>query len=192
MNNINNKKKIFNLLILVALIATLFVFQKTFNSKIKQAMLISNSTSNLKEYSFYNGAYSYSLPENWAIEEREFPGNYILEHKNFKSEDLGIIGYVQFINSENKIYDIVNLDKEKIGKSVTDYRRENWNYKNKTGIKVTYKNQLKLGKKFLVNTYYLNIEDGKYLKINFDVDENLYKDNLNEIFEIILDSIYKK
>ena len=187
-----NNKKIFKVLILIGLTVTLFTFQKIFNTKMKQAMLMSNTVSKLKEYSFYNEKYSYSLPENWAIEEREFPGNYILEHKNFKSEDLGIIGYVQLINTENKIQDIVNGDRGKLDKSIIDYTRENWTYKNKNGIKVSYKKQLVSGKKILVNTYYLNLEDNKYIKVSFDIDENLYKDDLNSIFEAILDSIYKK
>lgn len=192
MFKITNKKKIFKLLILVGLIATLFAFQKPFNKKIKQAMIVSNNTNNLKEYSFYNDKYAYSLPENWAIEEREFPGNYILEHKNFKSEDLGITGFVQLINTENKIEYIVNLDKEKLDKSIEDYKKEDWTYKGKNGVKVSYSKQLVSGKKFLVNTYYLTIEENKHIKVSFDTEENSYKDNLNSIFESILDSIYKK
>lgn len=192
MGKFMTKKQLGMTILLIGLIIVLYGAQLGLSDKLKSVSFTANNINGFKEFKINETNYCYSLPDNWAIEEKKYPGNYIVDHKDLKSEELGIIGYVQILNTDKDGEDIARDDKTKISSEVEKYEAIEFEYKGKEGIKVTYKEKLKAGKNVMSVIYYVELEEDRIIKIHFNIDEKKYKDNFNDIFEAIIDSINKK
>ncbi|SHE41697.1 PsbP-related protein [Clostridium fallax] len=192
MKKFMNRKQLGMTILLIGLIVVLYGAQIGLNNKLKFASLTAYNIKEFKEFNIEKTNYCYSLPDNWFIEEKKYPGNYILDHKDLKSDELGINGYIQILSSDKTIKEIVLKDKEKIENKIEDYEKVQLEIKGRESIKVTYKEKLKAGKTIFFIVYYLKLDENKIAKVSFNVEENKYKEDFNDIFEAIVDSINKK
>ena len=60
---------------------------------------------------------------------------------------------------------------------------------NNSGILVQYETTIKNGYDFKNECYYLNLEEGKTVKVLFNLKEKDYKENMKTIFNTIISSI---
>ena len=60
---------------------------------------------------------------------------------------------------------------------------------NNAGVLVQYETSVKNGYDFKNQCYYLNLEDGKTIKVLFNLKKTEYKENMNTIFNTIISSI---
>ena len=74
---------------------TLLGISKRFDDKLKTTILVENNINLLDEYKALDGKMNYKLPVGWATKEKEFPGDEILYHNDFQSEDAVIHGFIE-------------------------------------------------------------------------------------------------
>ncbi|GIM29034.1 hypothetical protein CPJCM30710_17000 [Clostridium polyendosporum] len=189
MNQFINKKQLGVTLILIGLMMVLFLAQKGFNDRLKLVMLMDSNITNLKEYSIGTEGYSYSLPAEWTTNQKSYPGSYIVYHNSFRSESMGIIGYVEVMNSKDGLEHITISDGNKLPQNkVKEYKSLKTKINDKEGYRISYKLNLDEGKLVYDNVYYIKVDEEKYFKLLFSVGEEKYKENLLAVFDAIVET----
>lgn len=184
-----NKKQLGVTLVLIGLMIVLFLAQKGFNDRLKLVMLMDSNITNLKEYTIGTEGYSYSLPVEWTTNQKNYPGNYIVYHNSFKSESMGIIGYVEVINSKDGLESIAVSDSNKLPKDkVEEYKSSKTKVNDNEAYKISYKLKLAEGKIVYDNVYYIKVDKEKYFKVAFSVGEEKYKENFLAVFDAIVET----
>ncbi|MGL5243953.1 MAG: hypothetical protein ACRC7R_02075 [Sarcina sp.] len=184
-----NKRQLGVTLILVFLMMVMLTGEKVFNNNIKKVALTNNNIGDLNRYMALEGTISYSLPDTWDVEEKKYPGNYIVYDNNFVSEEMGILGYVQVLNTNKDITTLVTEDKEKLkDKNIYKYELGEDKINGNNINKVSYTEKSDKGKTYLNIIYYKKISNEKILKVLFSSSEEKYKENYSTIYEVILDS----
>lgn len=184
-----NKKQLGVTLILIGLMMVLFLAQKGFNDRLKLVMLMDSNITNLKEYKVDTEGYSYSLPVEWTTNQKNYPGNYIGYHNSFKSENMGIIGYVEVINSKDGLESITVSDNNKLSKDkIKEYKSLKTKVNDYEAYKISYKLKLDEGKIVCDNIYYIKVDKEKCFKVVFSVGEEKYKENLLAVFDAIVET----
>lgn len=190
MKQFMNKKQLGVTLILIGLMIVLFAAQKGFDDRIKLAALMNSNIADFKQYTIDGTNYSYGLPNDWITEEKNYPGNYIIYNSSFKDKELGLIGYVQLINSKSKVRELVSSDSKKLKQDkVREYKSKKIELNGKEGYLVSYKEKLNEGKLLNYNIYYLNVDNDKNIKVCFSVGQEKYRENLTTIFEAIVETV---
>ncbi|MPQ42206.1 hypothetical protein [Clostridium tarantellae] len=184
-----NRKQLGVTLILICLMIIMLTGEKLFNNDIKKVALTNNNIGNLNRYNALEGSISYSLPDTWDVEEKKYPGNYIVYDNNFVSEEMGILGYVQILNTKKSIEELVNADKEKLkDKSINKYECNEDKINGENITKVFYNEKSNKEKLYLNVIYYKQLSEGQVLKVLFSSSEDKYKEDYNTIYQVILDS----
>lgn len=188
MSKFMNKKQLGVTIILISLMIVLVGAEKVFNSRIKLVALMNNNISELKRYEALDGKYVYDIPEGWQIREKNYPGDYIIYSNEFLSDEMGLVGYVQVISTNNSIKNIINEDKSILkSENITGYKVSQEKSKDREIQKIEYNNDS--DKKTYMNVaYYIDLGDNRVGKISFACDKNKYKENYNTIFKVILES----
>lgn len=185
-----NKKQFGITLILIMLMLILFTGENIFNSNLEKVALINHNIEGLNTYTALDGIITYKLPDSWDIEEKKYPGNYIIYDNNFTSNSMGIWGYVQILNSNEELINIINMDKEKLNQEsiiqydVTDEKIESENVK-----KVVFKEKNDKGVIYINTIYYKKLNEGKVVKILFNASEEKQKEDYSIIYKTIIDSL---
>lgn len=184
-----NKKQFIITMILVCFMTILLTVEKVFDNNVRSITLTNNNIGILKNYLALDGLISYKLPENWIGEEKKYSGSYIVYDNSFVDEEMGVLGYIQIINSSKDIDEIIKDDKEKLQGYKTDiYETSREKRKGEEIFKVSYKEKNIRGGVYINNIFYKNILGDKKLKILFSFNEDKYKENYSTIHEVILDS----
>ena len=184
-----NKKQLIVTLILLSLMLILAVTQGFFKDNFEQVVLMERGISEFKEYDFDEGKYVISLPSEWIVEEKESEGQYLIYKLNFKDKNNKFNGLVEVINTKEDLdvfaeNDLNNQYLEYYNSEVIPFK----NSKN-SGVLVQYETTIKNGYDFKNECYYLNLEEGKTIKILFNIKEKDYKENMKGIFNNIISSI---
>ncbi|QAA30689.1 hypothetical protein [Clostridium manihotivorum] len=189
MKEIINRKQLGVMLILIALMAVLFIAQTGFNDRFRIVSLMNSNITDFKQYSVVNGKYTFKLPSEWESEQKSYPGNYIVYDNNFKNDDLGILGYAQVINSNEKLDKVVSDDKNRLStEKILDYKVVSDKINGNECKKVNYKEKLNKGKLVYHSTYYVSESDGVLFKVDFSIGQDQYKESLTSVFDTVIES----
>lgn len=184
-----NKKQLIVTSILLSLMLVLAVTQKFFKNNFDQMILIDEGVSQLKEYDFDENKYVISLPSDWIIDEKENKGQYVSYTLDFKDKTNKIKGSVEVINTKEDLNAFAENDLN--NQSLEYYNSEvvHFNNSNNSGVLVQYETSIKNGYDFKNECYYLNLGEGKMLKVSFYFKEMDYKESMRTLFNTIISSV---
>jgi len=184
-----NKKQLIVTLILLSLMLILAITQGFFKDNFEQVVLMERGISEFKEYEFDQGKYVISLPNEWIVEEKESEGQYVSYKLNFKDKNNKFNGLVEVINTKEDLN--VFAENDLNNQYLEYYNSEVMPFKNSknSGVLVQYDTTIKNGYDFKNECYYLSLEEGKTIKILFNLKEKDYKENMKTIFNTIISSI---
>jgi hypothetical protein len=184
-----NKKQLIVTLILLSLMLILAITQGFFKDSFEQVALMERGISEFKEYDFDEGKYVISLPSEWIVEGKESEGQYVSYKLNFKDKNNKFNGLVEVINTKEDLN--VFAENDLNSQYLEYYNSEVIPFKNSknSGVLVQYETTIKNGYDFKNECYYLNLEEGKTIKILFNLKEKDYKENMKAIFNTIISSI---
>lgn len=145
--------------------------------------------SEFKEYGLDEDSFVISLPSEWTVDEKESKGQYVSYELNFKDKDNKLTGLVQVINTKEDLNvfaenDLNNQYLEYYNSEVMPFKNSN-----NSGVLVQYETTVRNGYDFKNECYYLNLEEGKTIKVLFNLKEKDYKENIKTIFNTIISSI---
>lgn len=184
-----NKKQLIVTSILLSLMLVLAITQGFFKEKFEQVALIDNGISQFKEYSFDEGNYVISLPNEWTVDEKERQGQYVSYKLTFKDGNNKLTGSLEIINTKEALdvfaeNDLKNQSLEYSNEEVMPFKNSN-----NSGVLAEYNTSVKNGYNFKNECYYLDLEEGKTAKILFNLKEKDYKENIKTVFNTIISSI---
>ena len=184
-----NKKQLIVTSILLSLMLILAITQRLFKQEFEQVVLMDQGISDFKEYEFKEGKYTISLPNQWIVEEKKSEGQYVSYKLNFRDKDNKLNGFMELINTKADLGVFAEADLN--NQYLEYYNSEIMPFKNpkNSGILVNYDTSIKNGYNFKNQCYYLNLEEGKTVKVLFSIKENSYKENMKSIFNTIISSI---
>ena len=184
-----NKKQLIVISILLSLMLILAMTEGFFKDNFEQVVLMDRGISNFREYNFYEGKYIISLPSEWVVDEKESQGQYVSYKLNFKDKNNKINGLVELINTKEDLDVFAEND---LNNQYLDYYNSGvipFKNSNNSGVLVQYETTIKNGYDFKNECYYLKLEEGKTIKILFNLKEKDYKENMETIFNTIISSI---
>lgn len=190
MEKFMNKKQLKVTIILICLMIVLVVSESIFNNKLQFVALMNNNISDLKRYEAIDSKYIYNIPKAWSAEEKKYPGEYIVYDNDFKSEDMGIFGSIQIINTTKSVDNIIEEEKATFVDN-GDYKKVNEKINNITMNKIKFSSNLDEKKNFINTIYYFEIEKNNIIKINFNCSKDKYKENYDTIYKVIVESFKK-
>ena len=184
-----NKKQLVVTSVLLLLMLILAITQGFFKENFEQVVLMDRGINKFKEYDFDKGKYTISLPSEWVVDEEESEGQYVSYKLNFKDKNNKFNGLVEVINTKEDLD--VFAENDLNNQYLEYYNSEMIPFKNSnnSGVLVQYETTIKNGYDFKNECYYLNLEEGKTIKILFNLKEKDYKENMQTIFNTIISSI---
>lgn len=187
-----NKKQLIVTSILLSLMLVLAITQRFFKNNFDQMVLMDQGVSKLKEYDFDENRYVISLPSDWIIDEKESKGQYVSYTLDFKDKINKIKGSLEVINTKEDLD--VFAENDLNNQSLEYYNSEvvPFNNSNNSGVLVQYETSIKNGYEFKNECYYLNLGEGKMIKVSFYFKEKDYKENMKTLFNAIISSIGTK
>lgn len=187
-----NKKQLIVTSILVLLMLVLAITQGFFKNNFEKVVLMDQGISEFNDYVFDDNKYTISLPSKWNVEEKESKGQYVSCKIDFKDDDNKLTGLVEVINTKEDLN--VFAEKDLNNQYLEYYNSEVIPFKNSnnSGVLIKYDTSIKNGYDFKNQCYYLNLENGKTIKVLFNLKAKYYKDNMKPIFDTIVSSIKNK
>ena len=184
-----NKKQLIVTVILLSLMLTLAITQGLFKTNFEQIVLMDKGISEFDKYDFDDDKYVVSLPKEWTVDEKESKGQYVSYKLNFKDKNNKITGLLEVINTKDDLdvfaeSDLNNQYLEYFNSEVIPFENPN-----NAGVLVQYETSVKNGYDFKNECYYLNLEEGKTIKVLFNIKKNEYRENMNTILNTIISSI---
>jgi hypothetical protein len=186
-----NKKQLIVTSTLLSLMLLLAITQGLFKDNFEQVIFMNQGISEFKEYNFDNSRYIISLPNEWIVDEKESKGQYISCKLNFKDKNNKINGLVEVINTKVDLN--VFAENDLNNQYLNYYNSEIIPFKNSnnSGVLAQYETTIKDGYNFKNECYYLNLEEGKTVKILFNINQKSYRQNMKTILNAITSSIKK-
>lgn len=161
-----------------------------FNGNLEKVALINNNIEGLNTYTALDGVLTYKLPDSWDVEEKRYPGNYIIYDNNFTSDSMGLWGYVQILNSSEELEKMIEKDKEKLNNdNVSDYLVTDEKLDDELVKKVVFKEKNDKGITYVNTVYYKKLNDNKIIKVLFSASESKQKEDYSIIYKAIIDSL---
>ena len=184
-----NKKQLIVMSILISLMLILAITQGLFKVNFEQLVLMDKGISDFKKYDFDEDKYVISLPSEWIVEETESNGQYVSYKLNFKDKNNKITGLVEVINTKEDLdvfaeNDLNNQYLEYFNTQIMPFKNTN-----NAGVLVKYETSVKNGYDFKNECYYLNLEDGKTIKVLFNIKKKQSREDMNIILNTIISSI---
>ncbi|MDZ5254704.1 hypothetical protein [Clostridium sp. LIBA-8841] len=185
-----NKKQLGITLILILLMLILVTGENMFNGNLEKVALINNNIEGLNTYTALDGILTYKLPDSWDVEEKKYPGNYIIYDNNFTSDSMGLWGYVQILNSNEDLGKMIEDDKKKLNNdNVSDYVITDEKIDNELVKKVVFKEKNDKGIIYVNTIYYKELDENKVVKVLFSASESKHKEDYSIIYKAIIDSL---
>jgi len=184
-----NKKQLIVTSILLSLMLILVIAQRFFKQEFEQVVLMDQGINDFKDYEFDNGKYTISLPSEWIIEEKKSEWQYVSYKLNFKDKDNKLNGLMEVINTKEDLGVFAEADLN--NQYLEYYNSQIIPFKNSSnaGVLLQYDTSIKNGYNFKNQCYYLNLEEGKTVKILFNLKESSYNENMKILFNSIIKSI---
>ena len=186
-----NKKQLLVTAVLVVLMCVMVFMQQFFETNIQKVALVNNNIEDMLDYTALSGKLLYSLPDNW-VSKVEKPQDYIVYNNNFVGESMGILGYVQVLNTKTEVDDLISIDKKSFeAEKVNNIRVIDEKIGDITVKKMKYEEKTSLGRNYMTQAYYFPMGDDLRLKIVFSASMDKYKENYETVYSLILDSFKK-
>jgi hypothetical protein len=184
-----NKKQLTVTSILLSLMLILIITQGLFKDNFEKMVLMDQGISKFKEYTLDEDKYVISLPDEWQVQNRESKGQYVSYRLDFKDKDNKIAGLLQIINTKEDLN--VFAEKDLNNQYLEYYNSEVMPFKDSknSGILAQYDTSVKNGYDFKNECYYLNLENGKTIRVLFTIKTKDYKENMKNVFDTIISSI---
>lgn len=184
-----NKRKLEVFLTLMVLMAILFGVGNIIKDHLKPVSLIQNNVRDLKEYSALDGKITYKLPVAWVTETKSFPGNQIIYHNEFTSDDLLTSGFVQVWREQENLKEFLNSSKEVAEKQnkVKNYKIADIKIKSKEGYAITYTMNSN-GIQYIAHEYFIKYNNGFIRFAFFNKYENFSEDKAT-LYQTILETV---
>lgn len=161
-----------------------------FNGNLEKVALINNNIEGLNTYTALDGILTYKLPDSWDVEEKKYPGNYIIYDNNFTSDSMGIWGYVQILNSSEGLEKMIEKEKGKLNEdNVSDYVVTDEKLDNELVKKVVFKEKNDKGITYVNTIYYKELKENKIVKVLFSATESKQREDYSIIYKAIMDSL---
>ncbi|AOR22301.1 PsbP-related protein [Clostridium taeniosporum] len=184
-----NKKQILILSILLSLMVVLGITQSFFKESFTEVALVENGINEFKDYGFNEEGYKFSLPSEWSISEKQNKGQYVSYKADFKDKNNKISGYLEVINTKSDLGNFAESDLKNLPLSYKNEEIIPFKLENISGVLSQYKTKVKKGYTFENNCYYINSDDGKIIKVLFNIKEDDYKENVKTVFNTIISKI---
>ncbi|ELC8443482.1 hypothetical protein QYB59_002526 [Clostridium perfringens] len=185
-----NKKQLGITLILILLMLILVTGENMFNGNLEKVALINNNIEGLNTYTALDGILTYKLPDSWDVEEKKYPGNYIIYDNNFTSDSMGLWGYVQILNSSEGLEKMIEKDKGKLNNdNVNDYVVTDEKLDDELVKKVVFKEKNDKGITYVNTIYYKELKENKIVKVLFSATESKQREDYSIIYKAIIDSL---
>ena len=186
-----NKKQFAITMLLLLLMGCVALGQKFFGDKMVNLTV---DNAKYKNYSILDGKYIYSIPEQWSVEQKQSPGNFIIYYSEFKYDNNGINGYVELIGSNDSIEELskrnINIIKEESKNEniiIGDFKSEKY-----SGIKIDYEFRSSTGKVYNINEYIFKISDEYMVKYRFVRDKDKVTNDMQKDIFTIIDKFREK
>lgn len=179
------------MILIIGLVLVLIAFENGFKERIKLAVLPQNNITSLKKFEAVNGRITYKLPSEWSTTTQKFPGNEIIYHNDFISQDSKIHGFVQVWNGSFDAKTFIEKSKNAAFKEDTFYGYDVSNTKinNKNAYLVKYSVKSKDYGEYAAREYYIDFDNNKFFRIAFYVRKVNYTQNMDSVFEAIASTI---
>lgn len=184
-----NKKQLIVTSILLSLMLLLSIVQGFFEENFKQVSLIDNGINEFREYNFDESNYIISLPNEWTVIEKMGDNQYITNVLNFTDGNNKLTGSLQIINTQDPIDVFAEKDSKNQSLKYSNLEIMPYKDKNNIGVLSTYETSIRNGYDFKNQCYYLQLEEGKIVKILFNVKNENYKENIKSVFISIVSSV---
>jgi len=184
-----NKRQLIVTSILLSLMLLLAITQIFFKDNFEQVIFMNQGISEFKQYNVDHGKYIISLPNEWVVDQKEYEGQYVSYKLNFKDKNNKISGLMEVINTKEDLNVFAEKD---LGNQYLDYYNSaitSFKNSNNSGVLVQYETTIKNGFDFKNECYYLTLEEGKTIKILFNLNEQSYKESMKTILNAIILSI---
>lgn len=186
-----NKKQFAITMLLLLLMGCVALGQKLFGDKMVN---LSVEETKYKNYSMLDGKYIYSLPEKWSIEQKQYPGNFIVFYNEFKDSEKGMNGYIELIESDNSVeevskrnLDIIKEESRNENVETSDFKTEKYG-----GSKIDYEFRSSTGKVYSISEYTFKISDKYIIKYRFAIDKDKVNDSIQKEIVSIIDKFREK
>lgn len=186
-----NKKQLMVTSTLVVLMVVMVVMQQFFDTKIQKVALVNNNIEDMLKYNALDGNIIYELPDNWRTKDEE-PGDYIVYNNSFTSNEMGIVGYVQILNTSTSIEELISIDKKTFeAEKVNNIKLVEERIGEVDVQKLKYDETTSNGRIFKTQVYYMPLDENVKLKILFSASMDKYKENYEMVYKLILESFKK-
>ena len=184
-----NKKQLIVMSILISLMLILAITQGLFKVNFEQLVLMDKGKSDFEKYDFNEDKYVISLPSEWIVGETENNGQYVSYKLSFKDKNNKITGLLEVINTKQDLEvfaenDLSNQYLEYFNTEMMPFKNSN-----NAGVLVQYETSVKNGYDFKNECYYLNLEDGKTIKVLFNIKKSDSREDVNILLNTIISSI---
>lgn len=184
-----NKKQLVVTSFLIFLMLILAITQGFFTKSFEKISLVDSSTNQNTEYEFNDDSYAVSFPNNWSISEENISEGYISYKLNFKEQNNSINGLLEVINTNQDVGAFADNDVKKQSLKYYDCEVIPFKNKNNVGVLLKYNTNINGGYDFKNQCYYINTDDGKIIKVLFNIKENDYNESLDAVCSTIISSI---
>ncbi|MCY6370110.1 hypothetical protein [Clostridium ganghwense] len=187
-----NKRKLQVIIVAIILMTVIFGTGQILEGHIKSVSFIQNNISSLKEYTALDGVLTYKLPSEWSSKTQSFPGNEIVYHNDFQSNDFVINGFVQVWNIKNDLKDFLIKSKEVSEKQniIRNYKMNDIKINNRKGYSIKY-NMLVNNTSYTVYEYFLK-NNNQFIRVSFFIKSENFKESFVALFESIVKTVETK
>ena len=184
-----NKKQLIVMSVLISLMLILAITQGLFKVNFEQLVLMDKGKSDFEKYDFNEDKYVISLPSEWLVEETENNDQYVSYKLSFKDKNNKITGLLEVINTKEDLEvfaenDLSNQYLKYFNTEIIPFKNPN-----NAGVLVQYETSIKNGYDFKNKCYYLNLEDGKTIKVLFNIKKSESREDMNILLNTIISSI---
>ena len=163
----------------------LSVTQVFFSEKFNNLILKYNDIRGFEKYSFNENKYVISFPEEWVVTKNkdQYLDMFCFSNNNSLTGSLYVLDrnddFEKFIykDSENQSLYYDNLN-------ITSYFD-----KNNKGYLSTYNTKIRGGNSYINRCYYIEMENGKIIKVLFNVKDECYKEDIEKVCDRIIESV---
>lgn len=184
-----NRKRLGVTAIIVGLMLVMFAVEERFDERLRVTALMHSDISSLIKYEGLDRKFSYSLPNQWQVNLKNFGNEEIIYHNDFNTKDQSIHGFVQVWNLREDLKTFLERSKAAAGAvkpaKYKSYKMEPININNHSGYLVNYSMDVDDGDYYKGYEYYLS-QDGLMFRFSFFVSEGNFKENMPTIFNTIV------
>lgn len=180
-------KKVTIFVTIVLFMAVVFVLEQGFHERLKLASLREVNIYSFREYKDDYERITYKLPEKWKNNEKKFDIGSIVYHSNFYDTYSSIGGYIQLLEKDSNLQDVVATMGDK--DDIKEYNYRPIKVNGHIGYLVNYKIEGYTSSEELKFVKYYIDGDNERAVATFYISENNYDEDFDKVFDAIIETI---